>query len=260
MIRIDGQTIQESSMEGRYREDSIKHFILNKMFSAEKVYDYASIKALEFELDLRSAIVRAAEKLNNSYFDFAVFKKSRCNTDFWDRTEIGGFKIKPGISPYKGIKDILDNSRLYATECATAIVIVFYLGLTEILNEELFNALFTNLYLMDWKYLDKDLGIRTYRTRETLPGDCLYIDNPDVDPETPEWQGENVIQLINGKYYGHGIGIRTIPGFIRALNQRRKPGATESAFLTDNVVRPNYKYLYDQYSRTLRALALRNHA
>ena len=68
---------------------------------------------------------------------------------------------------------------------------------------------------MNWKYLDKDLGVRSSNNKRSLPGDCLYIANPDVDPATPEWQGENVIQLINGRYYGHGIGIRTIEGFIR---------------------------------------------
>ena len=260
MIRIGGQTIKEESMVGQYSNDSIKRLILHRLFSSDSVYDYASTKALEFELDLRSAIVHASEKLNNSYFSFEVFKKSKCNPDFWERTEEGGFRIKAGVSPYLGIKDILQHSKLYGTECSTAIVIVFYLGLTEILPEILFNELFKNLYLMNWKYLDKDLGVRAYRNiKDTLPGDCLYFENPDVNPDTPEWQGENVIQLINGKYYGHGIGIRTAQGIIRVLNQNRKPSATESAFLTDTVVRPNYKYLYERYASTQRALALRNY-
>jgi protein-glutamine gamma-glutamyltransferase len=261
MIRIGGQTIREESMSDRYSDDNIKRMILLRMFSSESAYDFASIKALEFEIEVRAAIVRAAEKLNDSYFSFAVFKRSKCNTDFWNRTEEGGFKIKPGVSPYLGIKDILQHSRLYATECATAIVIVFYLGLAEILPEELFNELFSDLYLMDWKYLDKDLGVRTYRNiKDSLPGDCLYFANPDFNPDTPEWQGENVIRLIDGKYYGHGIGIRTAEGIIRALNRTRKPDATESAFLTDTVVKPNYKYLFERYASAQRALAMRNHS
>ncbi len=252
MIRINGETIQEESLAGRYSDDSVRMVILRKMFASEKVYSFSSIKALEFELDLRTAIVHASERLNNSYFAFAVFKKSRCNPEFWERTSEGGFKLKPHASPFQAIQDIYKNSRLYATECATAIVIVFYLALTEIFPEELFNRLFADIYLMNWKYLDKDLGIRSLTNVDSLPGDCLYFDNPDVNPDTPEWQGENVIQLINGKYYGHGIGIRTAEGIIRALNQNRKTGATQSAFLTDAVVRPNYKYLYDQYVRTSR--------
>ena len=257
MIRISGQMISEESMVSRYSDDSVKRLILNRLFSSDRVHDYTTIEGLEFELDLRSAIVHAAEKLNDSYFSFAVFKKSRCNSNFWERTEVGGFRIKPSVSPYLGIKDILQNSRLYATECATAIVIVFYLALTEILSEELFNELFANLYLMDWKYLDKDLGVRPYiNIKDALPGDCQYFKNPDVNPDTPQWQGENVIKLINGKYYGHGIGIRTAEGIIRALNQQRKPQATESAFLTDDVIMPDYKYLFERYTSAQRALAM----
>lgn len=257
MIRVGGQTIQEDYLTGRYRDDSIKRLIQSMMFSSDRIYDYGSLKALDFELDVRSAIVHAAERLNDSYFAFSVFKKSRCNREYWNRTEEGGFRIKPGVSPYLGIKDILQNSRLYATECSTAIVIVFYLALAEILPEVLFNELFANLYLMDWKYLDKDLGVRSYRIKDTLPGDCLYFDNPDVDPDTPEWQGENVIKLINGRYYGHGIGIRSAEGVIRALNQNRRPRASESAFLTDTVVKPDYKYLYERYASARTALAIK---
>lgn len=256
MIRVGDQIIQEDFIQNRYSNDSIKRLTLNRLFSSDITYSYKSIEALNFELNARSAIVRAAERLNDSHFSFRVFKDSKCNPEFWERTQIGGFLIKPNVSPYRGIKDILDNSRLYGTECSTAIVIVFYLGLSEILSEELFNELFANLYLMDWKYLDKDLGIRSSdNIKDPLPGDCLYIANPDVDPETPQWQGENIIQLINGKYYGHGIGIRTVEGIIRILNQQRKPGATRSAYLTDTVVRPDYKYLYGRYASATRALA-----
>ncbi|HHW21508.1 MAG TPA: protein-glutamine gamma-glutamyltransferase [Clostridiaceae bacterium] len=258
MIRIGGQPLQPETIRTRYGSDSIKRVIINKLNDSDVSYSYRTIEALDFELDSRAAIVRAAVSLNDSYFSFRVFKEAKCNPEYWERTDIGGFLLKPNVSPYKAIKDILKNSRLYGTECSTAIVIVFYLGLTEILPEELFNELFSNLYLMNWKYLDKDLGVRSFNNiKDTLPGDCLYVANPDVDPETPEWQGENVIQLINGKYYGHGIGIRTIEGFIRALNQNRKRGATRSAYLTDTVVRPDYMYLYRRYSSGLQAMASR---
>ncbi|NLL95496.1 MAG: protein-glutamine gamma-glutamyltransferase [Clostridiaceae bacterium] len=258
MIRVGGQILQPETIRNRYGNDSIKRVTVNRLISSDITYSYRTIEALDFELDSRAAIVRAAEKLNDSSFSFRVFKDSKCNPEFWERTQIGGFLIKPNVSPYKGIKDILKNSRLYGTECSTAIVIVFYLGLSEILPEELFNELFADLYLMNWKYLDKDLGVRSSNNiKDPLPGDCLYIANPDVDPATPEWQGENVIQLINGRYYGHGIGIRTIEGFIRALNQNRERGSTRSAYLTDTVVRPDYMYLYGRYSSALRTIASR---
>lgn len=257
MIRIGGRLLEQEEIRKRYGNNSVKRVAANKLFSSSSTYSYRSIEALDFELDARAAIVRAAVELNESAFSFRVFKESKCNPEYWERTQIGGFLLKPNVSPYRAIKDILRNSRLYGTECSTAIVIVFYLGLTEILPEELFNELFANLYLMNWKYLDKDLGVRSFdNISDPLPGDCLYVANPDVDPDTPEWQGENVIQLINGRYYGHGIGIRTIDGFIRALNQHRKRGATRSAYLTDTVVKPDYMYLFGRYSSASRVLAL----
>ena len=54
-----------------------------------------------------------------------------------------------------------------------------------------------------------------------LPGDCRYFNNPDVDPLTPEWQGENAIDLSGGMYYGHGIGIKTADKIIEILNHNR---------------------------------------
>lgn len=245
MIRIGGMQIRDLSGIGPYRPGSLKRQVLDTLFSSGQTYDYSSIGELEFELDLREKIVRSAERLNASRFGFEVFKNSRCNPDFWKRTPEGGFLVRSDVSPYAAIKDFFTHSHLYGTECSTAIVIVFYLALTEILPEKLFNRLFSDIYLMNWKYLDKDLGMRSYENlQDYLPGDCRYVKNPDVDPETMEWQGENTIQLLNGYHWGHGVGIRTIPGIISALNRHRKPGATRSAYLMDLAIRPGYKYLY----------------
>ena len=76
-------------------------------------------------------------------------------------------------------------------------------------------------------------------------GDRRYFDNPDVDPVTPEWQGENVIVLDNSLYYGHGIGIEDANDIIKSLNSNREHGSTQSAFLMDSASRPNFKKLYD---------------
>jgi len=170
------------------------------MTENEAVYLYPSMKYLEFELDARKELVNASEKLNNSFFTFRLFKDSICNTKYWDRTQEGGFRLKKEVKPHEAVRDIYKNSRLYGTECATAIVIVFYLGLVEVMPAELFDNLFSDIYLMDWMYLDKDLGVLTYRNvKSALPGDCLYFKNPDVNPDTPEWQGENAIMLNRHK-------------------------------------------------------------
>ncbi len=248
MIKIAGSDITPESMEFHYMVGSIQRTALDKLFSSSVAYKYATLDQLKFELDLRGNIVDAAIELAKSKFTFRTFRKSMCNEDYWERTNEGGFLLKDGIKPSDAIRDIYNNSNKYGTECATAIVIVYYKALVGILPENLFNELFQGIYLMNWGYLDSDLGIRHYQSvPDILPGDCLYFKNPDVNPLTPEWQGENAIDLGNGLYYGHGIGIRSAEGIINALNKQRKSYAKESAYLLDSATRPGFKRLADRY-------------
>ena len=82
-----------------------------------------------------------------------------------------------------------------------------------------------------------------------LPGDRRYFANPDVDPLTPQWQGENVIDLSGDKYYGHGLGVHNAEAIVRALNENRSEDADESAHLLDSAGLPNFKRLFDIYRR-----------
>ncbi len=244
MIQVEQNLITDDSIQRLYPPGSSKWQIAKMMAESGAVYSYASMNDLEFELDSRKEIVNASERLYNSFFTFRLFVDSICNTNYWNRTQEGGFKLKRNVKPHEAIRDIHKNSKLYGTECATAIVIVFYTGLVEVLPTELFDNLFANIYLMDWMYLDKDLGVRTYQGVENaLPGDCLYFKNPDVNRDTPEWQGENAIMLLNDYYYGHGIGIKRANGIIRDLNRNRESGSETSAYLMDQIVKPDYKYL-----------------
>ena len=248
MITISGSEITSDSMAFQYKAGSIQRKSLDKLSSSSVTYMYDSLKQLEFELDMRTGIVNAAIELSKSKLAFRTFRKSMCNTDYWERSNEGGFLVKDGIKPSDAIRDIYKNSHKYGTECATAIVIVYYKALVGIYTEEQFNDIFQGIYLMNWGYLDSDLGIRYYRSvSDILPGDCLYFKNPDVNPLTPEWQGENVIDLGNGTYYGHGIGIRNAEGVIEALNKQRKSEATQSAYLLNSATRPAFKLLADNY-------------
>jgi protein-glutamine gamma-glutamyltransferase len=251
MIKISGIDITPESMEFYYTVGSVQKTTLDMLFSSSAAYRYASLDQLKFELDLRAKIVVVSIELAKSKFTFRTFRKSICNEEYWERTIEGGFLLKDGIKPSDAIRDIFLNSNKYGTECATAIVIVYYKALVEILPEDLFNELFQGIYLMNWGYLDSDLAIRTYQSvTDMLPGDCLYFKNPEVNPLTPEWQGENAIDLGNGLYYGHGIGIRNAEGIIEALNRQRKSDAKESAYLMDSATRPGFKRLSDEYHST----------
>ncbi|MBC2582026.1 protein-glutamine gamma-glutamyltransferase [Clostridium sp. DJ247] len=244
MIKINGDIISSSSIANQYTPRSVERKIIDKMASSNRTYEYNSLNELKFELSLRKNIVIAARALNNSQFSFETFRKSKCNTKYWNRTNEGGFLLKEGISPSVAIKDIFINGSQYGTECATAIVIVYYKAILETFSPNIFDNLFTNIQLMNWNHIHKNLRLDyVYDDTDSLPGDCKYFKNPDVNPVTPEWQGENAIDLGNGTYYGHGIGIKTSNEIIKELNRKRKPGATKTAFLLTLASRPDFKYL-----------------
>lgn len=249
MIEIAGSAIDSEVLLKDYSMDSIERKIVNTLSSSSEVYRYHSESRLKFELDVRRSIVNAAEDLARSHMRFKVFRKSECNTDYWQRTEEGGFLLENGVLPSEAIKDIYINSRDYGTECSTAMMIVYYKALADIFPEKLFNELFPEIYLMNWQHIDKDFGLLDYpNAHDYLQGDGRYFKNPDVNPLTPEWQGENAFELGDGMYYGHGIGIKSADAIIAALNENRIEGSEVSAYLLDSVKRLGFDHLYDRYN------------
>jgi protein-glutamine gamma-glutamyltransferase len=249
MIKVAGKDFDPSTISGQFSSNGTENQVLAKLAKSDETYHYDTVDQLIFELKLRANIVKAAKDLNDSSFAFKIFRKSKANPDYWKRTNEGGFELQDGVKPSDAIADIYKNSSLYGTECATAMVIVYYKALLDTLPEPLFNKLFSDIYLMNWTHLDPDLGIVTVDDpADYLPGDARYFKNPDVDPLTPEWQGENVFDLGNGLYYGHGIGITTGEKIIKALNGARKADATRSAYLMDMAERPDFKNLARKYA------------
>ncbi len=245
MITVAGSAPDITELLGQYPISSAERQLLEQLSSSRENYRYDDLEQLNFELTLRSRIVDASKSLYRSGLRFAVFHKSEVNPEYWDRTQNGGFRLKDGAQPSAAIEDIFINGQKYATECATAMVIVYYKALLEALPEETFNRLFPSIYLMNWHGLDpllREIGMPV-EVSEFLLGDRGYFKNPEVDPKTPEWQGENVIVLPGGLYYGHGIGISTAERIIRALNSNRAEGATETAYFMDVAARPNFKKL-----------------
>jgi protein-glutamine gamma-glutamyltransferase len=259
MIRISNKTFDPSNLKDEYKSDSIERKIIDIMSTSTTVYRYQSIEDLKFEIKLRISIISASRELNDSRFAFRVFRQSMCNTDYWIRTDEGGFLLRDDVKPSDGIKDIFINSSKYGNECATAIVIVYYKAVLNIFPVDLFNEMFPKIHLMNWHYIDDDLRIGYYKGQsDYLPGDCRYFKNPEVNPLTPQWQGENAIDLSDGTYYGHGIGIRNAEGIIEALNTRRKEGATESAYLVDSATRLDFNYLSHKYHKFIESSPMQN--
>ncbi len=251
MIIISGDVFDISAVTGEYPGGSIGRQLLSIMSQSSQKYRYDSLSQLKFELWMRKETVNAAAALNNSGLGFSVFQKSRCNPEYWDRMPNGGFRLKEGADAAEAINDIFINGRAYATECATAIIIVYYKAVLDIFKPDAFNRLFGTIYLMNWHSIDpllREVGTPR-KVADFLYGDRAYFKNPDVDPKTPQWQGENVIVLPGGLYYGHGIGIERAEGIIRALNANRRKDATQSAYFLDTASRPDFIKLADAYAR-----------
>ncbi|WP_239422132.1 protein-glutamine gamma-glutamyltransferase [Bacillus sp. CGMCC 1.16541] len=241
MIQINGAVINLSQLPQTITSNENMN-ILAKMHTQNDVYRYNTMEELEFEVKLRVQIVKAANLLNESGAKFANFANSKCNEEYWELTDKGAFILKEDVLPSTGIEDIFKNGRLYAFECATAIVIVFYKAILQSIHRTRFNQLFSNLYLYDWEYHD-NLDLYVHKGEDALPGDCVYFQNPQYDPEQPQWKGENAIVIDDDRYFGHGIGIRTGEEIIYFLNTKRKEGATKSAFLVLESVRINTENL-----------------
>ncbi|RAP75719.1 protein-glutamine gamma-glutamyltransferase [Paenibacillus montanisoli] len=199
---------------------------------------------MQFEPTLRANIIKAAKALSRGGAEFETFRTSFCNQDYWILTNEGGFLLRKSETPSEGIQDIFSNGKKYGFECATAIIIIIYKGVLDTLGNDQFNKLFPNLHLYSWQ-IDSDLGLIQEHapSANAQPGDVLYFKNPEVDPEEMEWRGENVIKIDDDLFFGHGIGIKNAKGIIRALNKHRVPQATESAYLEDQFIYPDFDNL-----------------
>lgn len=214
--------------------------IMDQKRRSPAVFVYRSPQELDFELGLRAAIVKAAKDFYAGGAQFATFKNSRANEQYWIRLPNGGFRLREEALPSDAIADIVHNGSRYAMECATAMVVILYKGVLDMIGAGAFNRHFRNLVLYDWQY-DSDLQLT--HAPQAAAGDVVYFENPDFDPQTPEWQGENAIVLGNNQYFGHGLGISSAEGIIQALNGRRRSGSTTSAYLSDLVVHPDFEYI-----------------
>lgn len=239
MIQVSGRPFQSDDM---WPPRSVERIILQRMRESPDVYSYESMDELAFELRVRKNIIASAKAMNYSGVQFEPFSRSRCNPRYWQLTSVGGFRLKPGVPPADAIEDIYRNGFLYAFECATAILIIYYHAVLNSIDRRLFNQLFQHLYLYSW-HADPDLDIQSIESDYFLPGDVVYFNNPDFHPSASWWRGENAVVLENGAFFAHGIGIRSASQIIMGLNRRRRPGSTQPAHLMGIVTRPSFKHL-----------------
>ncbi|WP_394175454.1 protein-glutamine gamma-glutamyltransferase [Guptibacillus hwajinpoensis] len=243
MIIIGGSQKKKEEIMNAGLQSPLEQTILNVMYDSHFNYSFRTFDALFFEVRFRVAIIDSSRELYYSGVQFADFYRSRCNPMFWKLFPDGAFQLKMGVPASEAILDIYRNGRQYAFECATAMIIILYRATIKMVPPEQFNRLFANIRLWGWKF-DQDLQIVHNVPPDYLPGDIRYVKNPDVNPLTPEWQGENVVDLGDGTFFGHGLGFRSLEGMIEALALRRRPGATRMPYLMVPATRPGFSYLY----------------
>lgn len=243
MIHISGSDTSPSGISEEWLSHPVTRKIVNTMRRSRHTYTFSSLEELDFRLMVSAHIVDAAYALYRSGVSFATFYDSRCNESYWELTSNGGFRLKANVEPAVALHDIYHNGQQYAFECATAMVIVLYKAVLESLGESRFNRVFPRLFLWDWSF-DEDLGLSWEVPYDVFPGDVRYVKNPDVNPQHMQFQGENLIDLGNGTFYGHGFGIGSVQEVIAGLNRNRRPGADQSAFLMDEATRPAFSHLF----------------
>jgi len=242
MIKLNQQTIHVDDLSDIITTNEQKD-ILTRMDKSREIFQYQSLRQLEFELLFRTKTLKAARDLNNSKVQFTTFTYAFANKKYWIRTSNGGFLLKPNLSPSVAILDFLKNGKLYAFDCSTGIAIVLYLAALYTIGSRKFDVLFNGLYLMDWQF-DNDLRLTQKYGDDFIPGDIVHFNNPDVNPNESHWRAENVIFMADDQYYGHGVGIKKAETIITFLNKKRKPNARIPAYLMNLITRPVLLNIY----------------
>lgn len=210
--------------------------IIEQMFASPELFSYHSMNELRLDINIRKNIMESAKEMSESQAAFTVFEYARCNPIYWTLTNAGGFMLKPGVRPSDAIRDIYLNSSLYAFECATAIIIIYYEAILKSIGENSFNFIFQNLYLYSW-HTDPDLELQILYSSHVLPGDVVYFNNPDFHPNASWYRGLNAVVMGDGTFFGHGFGIMTAEEIIQFLNTQRSPEAKQPAYLEDFITR-----------------------
>lgn len=240
MILVSGQEMTADQLGDFSGSGTHAPVVIRSMAESQEQFAYPSRHELSFEIRMRSQTIDAARSLQESGAAFATFYYSMCNEKLWTLTGDGGFELNSGIRPADAIDDIYKNGELYAFECATAMMIIFYKALIESIDRERFNKIFQHLFLWDWQNHPFFPLRNAYQIGKGIPGDVRYFKNPQVNPQTPQWQGENAVDLSGQLFYGHGIGIIPAEQMIAELNKFRRVGATVSAYLMNQATRPDY--------------------
>jgi protein-glutamine gamma-glutamyltransferase len=207
-------------------------------------------QALCDKVRIGAAMVEAAYAMDAAKHDFDGTLKA--NPTFWKNPggEMATMTLKPGKRASEAIRDIFANPDKYQFECATALVILRYKAMLELLGEKDFDRICKDLKVGPWDQEDHAAktwkvegkasdGSKVEATKDDIarlkPGDYTYFKNWSVSLAgyNAGWQGENVIFLGKGMYYGHPFGVISGQEIVDYLNEHRNPRAKREASLMD---------------------------
>lgn len=256
---LEDSKLLDANFDGELDENDL---IFTK--NADGTVDVKQIgKALRDRVFIGGAMVDAAHEMGKAKHKFGDLE---ANEVVWeiDEDNPNTMYLNPEFEPSVALMDIFNNPDLYKFECATAMVILRYRAMLEMIGENDFNRICSDLQIGVWDQEDHAADVwevtgksakgedaeMTDETRAKLmPGDYAYFKNWDVTEAAFKggWQGENVIFLGEGKFYGHPFGIVEGKKIVDYLNKHRKAGSTRSASMLDLHARVNEKVLtYDE--------------
>lgn len=185
---------------------------------------------------MQLSVVKATRDFASANVGFSGrWKDDKVNTALWSLKYSGEMSVRAGQKPSEAIADIFKNGRSYAFECATGTMVILYKAILDRVGPDDFDAAFPRLKIKRWD--NKPELFKAAERVGDLPGymagDHTYFKNPDFAPEHSAWQGENVIYLGDGQYFGHGVGYATEDDVLDTLDALRKPDATTPAFRDD---------------------------
>jgi len=131
---------------------------------------------------------------------------NRFDPSFWNGST-------PKGSPYDAVHDIWNHPDQYRLGCFRATSAVFGYGISQAIGRHKFNTLWGQGRLEEIS-LNKGLVRQQDHSPKDdwIPGDWGYVRNTGTTHPPAGLEGENIVYLGNGKYWG-------FPGGIKSLNQ-----------------------------------------
>lgn len=240
---LAGAKLLDANFDGKLDEN-------DKIFTTDaagKINVQSVGEALRDRLKIGTALVSAAEEMAGAKHDFAIVESQNFNSPLWKPMGGGTFAVAENVRPSDAVRDIFQNPHSYKFECATAIMIVHYKAMLELLGPKDFDEACKNLKIGAWEREDtldanweqeggSNLVATTESKKKVHAGDYTYFKNFDVSErgEHGGWAGENVIALganANGvqMFYAHPFGIVSGEEIVKHLNEYRKEGSQREA-------------------------------